>query len=228
MITVHQFPPGCGLPVSFSPFCAKLEAYLRLTGRAYTTVAADPRKSPNKALPYATLPDGSVLADSGAIIARLEAEGPALGTGDAARELQEAAEVALYHACLHARFTDPEGWREQRKNFEPFIPWLVRPVVMRAIRSSQIKKAAAHGFSGPGDYGKAIDVARRIATALGDRPFLAGDRPAVADCAVWAQVTANAYTPVPNPLRAAVRESSTLTAYIERFATRCAWKLPSN
>ncbi|HJM48751.1 MAG TPA: glutathione S-transferase N-terminal domain-containing protein [Alphaproteobacteria bacterium] len=67
MIKLYQFPPGWGLP-SYSPFCLKLETWLRLTALPYEVVdEPDPRKGPKAKLPYID-DGGTVLGDSGLII----------------------------------------------------------------------------------------------------------------------------------------------------------------
>lgn len=66
-VTLYQFPAAFGLP-NASPFCMKIETYLRMTGIDYT-----PRygmyqlRAPKKKLPY--IKDGErVVADSHLII----------------------------------------------------------------------------------------------------------------------------------------------------------------
>ena len=67
MITLYQFPPAWGLP-NASPFCMKVETYLRMCNLPYTTVnVLNPAKGPKGKLPYIT--DGSnIVADSGLIL----------------------------------------------------------------------------------------------------------------------------------------------------------------
>src|SRR5476649_250215 len=70
MITVHQLPPAWGIP-NMSPFCVKLETYLRMTGVGYQTALPDIRKAPNGRVPYIEI-DGNLMGDSTKIIARLK------------------------------------------------------------------------------------------------------------------------------------------------------------
>jgi glutathione S-transferase len=122
MITLHQFAPAFDLPVSVSPYCAKLELYFRLTGRAYeTNDKGNPQKSPNKAVPYLTFDDGPAVAESRVITERLEAEGPSLDEGISegdkklGAEMEALVEDAHYFGCLYARFVEPAGWRIRSK-----------------------------------------------------------------------------------------------------------------
>lgn len=232
MITLHELPSGFGLPVSVSPYCAKVEVYCRLTGRPYDKTSGDIRKSPNRLVPYVKWPDGSVTAESDAIIARLEAQGDALDAGlspedkvrgDGAAML---AQTVLYYACLYARFADPAGWAHQKLLFKKMLPALLRPIVVPMIRKSQIKKCAEHGFASAASYAAGIEAASTLSNEIGDKPFLLGDEPRIADCAVWANVMQTAYTLSPNPPRDAVRNDPILMGYIQRMADRANLEMP--
>lgn len=232
MITIFQFPPAFGLPVSVSPYCAKLEAYLRLTGRKYATAVGDVRKSPNKAVPYVTGLGDGLVADSHDIISELERQGPTLDEGLSTEDaelgfrLERRAESDLYFACLHARFVEDAGWAHQKATVKALVPWVLSPILVPVIRSSQVKKCRENDFPDAGSYPRAESAADEIAEQLGDKPFLFGDDPRIADCSVWANLLQNAYTPSANPARDAVRGSSKLVDYIERFAKRAELKLP--
>ena len=67
MIKLYQFNPAWGLP-NPSPFCMKVETYLRMVGLPYEVVNGTmPFKAPKKKLPY--IEDGArIVADSGFII----------------------------------------------------------------------------------------------------------------------------------------------------------------
>lgn len=67
MIKLHQFPPLWGLP-NASPFCMKVETWLRMAALPYeTAVVFNPAKAPKGKLPFIT-DNGKVVADSGLII----------------------------------------------------------------------------------------------------------------------------------------------------------------
>ena len=52
MIRLHQFAPAFGL-LNASPFCMKLEMYLRMAGLPYEAVnSGDVMKAPKRKLPY--------------------------------------------------------------------------------------------------------------------------------------------------------------------------------
>lgn len=71
MIKVYQFAPAWGLP-NASPFCMKLETYLRMADIPYEIVPnADVRKAPKGKMPYIKH-EGKVIGDSGLIIEYLK------------------------------------------------------------------------------------------------------------------------------------------------------------
>lgn len=234
MITLYQFAPSFGLPVSVSPYCAKLEAYLRLTGREYeTNDNANQQKSPNNAVPYVTFDGGPPVADSREIMARLEAEGPTLDEGlteeqhELGHEIEDLVQHALYFGCLFARFVEPAGWEHQKPTVKALVPWLLSPLLVPIIRSSQVKRCKEAGFTTPTDYDQTVKAAARVEEVLGDKPYLLGDEPRTYDCAAWANLLQVAYTRSDNAGRQAVRQRKRLMDYVRRFAERIELSLPA-
>ena len=71
MIVLHQFKSFFGLP-NASPFCMKLETFLRLSRLAYRTEPVlDPTATPKGKAPFVEL-DGERIGDSALIIRALE------------------------------------------------------------------------------------------------------------------------------------------------------------
>src|SRR5262245_8034800 len=116
MIILNKFVPAWGLP-DLSPFCIKVETYLRMAGVPFQSRVADARSAPKGKLPY--LDDGGTLiADSRDIIAHLEAKLPRpldTGLGASERALATAFralfESELYFCALYRRWQLDTGWR---------------------------------------------------------------------------------------------------------------------
>ena len=235
MITLYQYPPAYDVPTSVSPYCTKVELYFRLTARTYETALGSNLKSPNKAVPYVRWPDGELSAESDEIIGRLEGEGEGesldagLAPADATRgrEFAELAEGVLYYGCLHARFGEADCWPHQKESVKQLVPWLLAPVAVPLIRHLQIKKCLAHGVGGEHGYGKVEDAVAKLADALGDKPYMLGDRVRTADCAVWANLLGCAATSVDSPVRKAVRDRKPLMDYVARLAKDAKLDLPA-
>ena len=69
-IKLYQFPRMFSIP-NLSPFCCKLETWLRIAGVAYEVVdTPDPRKGPKGKLPFIE-DDGVRIADSSLVIEHL-------------------------------------------------------------------------------------------------------------------------------------------------------------
>ena len=69
-IKLFQFPRQFAIP-NLSPFCCKLETWLRITGISYDVVdTPDPRKAPKKKLPFIE-DSGMRIADTSLIIDHL-------------------------------------------------------------------------------------------------------------------------------------------------------------
>ena len=72
MITLHQFARVWGTP-NLSPFCCKVETYLRIARIPYEVADTFPPTAPKGKLPYLT-DDGETISDSRFIVEYLKAE----------------------------------------------------------------------------------------------------------------------------------------------------------
>jgi len=228
-IVLWQPPPCWGLP-STSPFCIKLESWLRMAGLPYEVRVPQglPRSSTRK-IPYVELSDGRVLADSGAIIDTLTKErGVTLDEGLSAQQRGLANAVTrmledhFYWAIVWDRWMVPAHWEKTRVVYfgrlPPPLRWLVPPMVHRAV------VRALHG-QGFGRIGEAAILARAerdleaLVGLLGDEEHLLG-RPATVDATIHAFLVCALRPPFDGPLQRAVARHASLTAYCERFEAR--------
>jgi len=72
MVTLSKYVPAWGLS-DISPFCIKVETYLRMAKVPFRVVVADGRKAPKKKLPFVE-DGGKVMCDSRDIIDHFEAK----------------------------------------------------------------------------------------------------------------------------------------------------------
>ena len=232
MITLYQLPTAFDLPVSVSPYCAKVELYLRLTERTYETKQGNLFQSPNRKVPYVRWEDDTISAESGEIIARLESTGRALDAGLEAelaavgRQMEALCEDVVYWACLYSRFVRPSGWEHQKVSVRSLVPALLSPILVPLIRRSQVKLCAKHGWTSDNAFATAVEAIGKISEQIGDSGFLLGNTPHVADCMVWASLMHTSQTLADNPARAAVRGDARLISYIDRLADRAKLTLP--
>ena len=124
MIFLHQYPAIWGLP-SLSPFCIKVEVFLRQANLPYKIVIEkNPARGPKGKMPFITHGD-RVIADSSFILDYLirtfgleqfslpVAEGVAF---------QRMIEEFLYFSLLYSRWIDPRGWAVVQRDFSPLFP----------------------------------------------------------------------------------------------------------
>nr|MBK7067486.1 glutathione S-transferase N-terminal domain-containing protein [Deltaproteobacteria bacterium] len=111
-LVLHQLPPLDRAP-SLSPFCTKVETYLRMTGVAYRSVPTlDASSGPKGKLPFIE-DDGRRLGDSRLIIEHLKrTRGDALDAHLDARAravavgFERMMDEHLYWAIVHSRWLD--------------------------------------------------------------------------------------------------------------------------
>ncbi len=229
MIELHQFAPVDG--VNMSPFCAKVETYLRLRRIPFRVVVDPPIREPKGKLPF--IVDGDRrIADSSDIVAHLETTRPdpldaGLGPAEraAAHLVKRTLEESLYFAMLFDRWGIEANWTRTRDELFAAIPGAIRPLVTALIRRKILRDVKGQGT---GRHGQE-DVHRRgvadidaVAEFLGARDFLVADRPTVIDVTLFAFVDNLLRGGCPGPLREAARSHAGLVGHHGRMTARIA------
>ena len=228
VITLYQPPPAWGIS-SLSPFCTKVETYLRMVGLPFRTSGGDPRKNPKGKVPWIE-EDGRMIADSSDILDYLKARhGDPLdaGLGAEQRALAHLArrlvEEHLYWVVAYGRWAEPEGFALTRSYFAPMFPKLLGGLIIRQIRKGMLAQIHGHGL---GRHDRA-DIYRRgaedltaLSALLGDHPYFLGDKPSSVDASVYAFTSALWLHPADNPLKRELGKTPNLVAYTERMHSR--------
>ena len=227
MLTLHQFESAFGVP-NASPFCLKLECFLRMAGVPYRTEPLhDLSTAPKRKGPFVTEEDGSRIGDSALIIAHLKRTRGIdldawLGPAERATALafRVMLEEHLYFAMVYNRWVEDAHWPLVRDAFLAPLP----PAVQDGIRAHVRGKIEAQGLGvhTPEEiYALAVPEVRALSDWLGAKPFLMGDRPAEVDCTAFA-FTANLLmaTAFDGPLQAEARRHPNLAAYGRRMLER--------
>jgi glutathione S-transferase len=236
MISLYQAPAAWGIS-NISPFCVKLESYLRMVGLPYKVMPTDFGKAPKGKIPFVEV-DGKLLGDSQLIIehlkrkhgdpldAKLSAE--EVARGHAVRRMLE---ESTYWHIVHVRYSD-DGWKVYRPIFEALFPPVVGKVVPALIRRGIHKSLRAHGLGRHRpeeilELGKA-DVSA-VAALLGDKPFLLGENPTSFDATVYAFIVSITAFPVDSAFKRYTLEQQNLVRYVERFQQRyfTGWSPPA-
>ncbi len=229
MIELLQFPPAFGL-MNASPFCMKVEVFLRLAGLEYRCVdQALPLKMPKGKLPV--LRDGAeLIPDSQAIVEHLQRRyAPQLAAALRGPEpgadlpLRRMVEEHSYFALLWLRWIDDQGWALTRPAFFGELPPVVSAIAPPLVRRKIGRDLTGQGM---GRHDKA-EICRRaaadldaLAAALDARPYFGGNEPSALDATVYAYLANLLWVPLDSPLKRAALASAPLLAYAERMRER--------
>jgi glutathione S-transferase len=232
-LTLFQPPTRPWNTPNLSPFCTKLECYLRMAEIPYQAAAMQIGKAPKGKIPYVALPDGTLMGDSQLIIEQLErtlvaAGKPALDAELSARDraighlVRRTLEEGYYFVSIYLRWKTDEGFAVVRDAFKQFVPGIIIPFVRRGIR----KKLHGQG-TGRHTFEEAMALGASdfdaCAELLGDRPFLLGDKPRSVDCTLFAFLDGVLGFPADSPVKARVTSHGNLVAYRQRIRDRW-WK----
>ena len=229
MIKVHQFAPAFGLP-NASPFCMKLETYLRMAGLPYELVNdGNVMKAPKGKLPYIE-DEGARVADTHFIIEHLKRRyGDALDAGLTPRQRAEGVafqrlfEENLYWAVVHTRWIDEAGWALTREAFFGALPWPLRAIVPSLARRGLRTELRGHGMGrhSPDEiHAIAARDLQAVADFLGDQPYLLGPQPSSFDATAYAFLANILWAPLDSPIRRRAQALPVLEAYCRRMRAR--------
>ncbi len=225
MLYLHQPPPSWGLP-SVSPFCVKLETYLRMTKIPYKIKAPSFGKAPTGKIPYIT-DDGVCLGDSGLIIDYLmRKHGHDLDSWLSPE--QKAQSLALrclleehtYFAMLWLRWSDESSWQHVRAYMLKLLPPVLGPLLLPRLRRRFINRVVVQGI-GRFSRDDIVRLAKRDIDAfsvwLGDKQYFMGDRPSLVDASLYGFLVHILWTPWTGAVEEHARAKRNLQAYCERM-----------
>jgi glutathione S-transferase len=227
-IKLFQFPRMFGIP-NVSPFCCKLETWLRIAQVRYEVVdTPDPRRAPKGKLPF--IEDSGVrIADTSLIVdhltktrrvdpdARLNASQRAI-----ALLVQRTLEEHYAFVLAYTHLLRDEGWQHTRARFDS-VPAIVRPLVSRMVRGRVKKILWTQGILRH-SYADIVESARRdwcaVLTVMSDGQFFFGDEPTGIDATVFGALATSILTPIESPIRDFLRSQPALVVYAERMRAR--------
>ncbi|HEY2531570.1 MAG TPA: Tom37 metaxin N-terminal-like domain-containing protein [Xanthobacteraceae bacterium] len=224
-IKLFQFPRMFGIP-NISPFCCKLETWLRITKIPYEVVdVPNPRKGPKGKVPF--IEDaGQRLGDSSAIIDYLKDTrqvDPDVHLDDSQSStsllVQRTLEEHFAFITLYTHFIRDDGWRETRAFFDA-MPAPVRPLVTFLLRKQMRKALWLQGISRHSDkeiMNAAMSDWMAVLAAMSDGPYFHGDRPSSIDATLLGALATTVLTPIQSPIRDFLRSQSKCVTYAERM-----------
>lgn len=226
MITLYQFEPCLGVR-NPSPFCLKLETYLRMAELPYEVATdADLRKAPKKKFPY--IKDGDrTLADSSFIIDYLkQTYGDPLDQHltpverATALAFQRLIEDSLYWPALYNRWMEDENWGVMRQLFFSDLPPVLRSIMPGLVRKEFARNLYGQG-TGRHSREEVYAIGKRdiqaVSDFLADKPFLMGERPTSVDATAYGLLANLLRVSLPSPLSDYARQLENLGAYCDRI-----------
>jgi len=228
VVTLYKIPGGWGEP-SASPFCVKLECYLRMAGVPFECEMGDPRKAPRGKVPWLD-DDGAVISDSQLAIEHLKAKhgdplDARLSRAEWARghALRRMLEEGTYFGAVHLRWADDAGWAAYKPYFLPLLPPVIGGPIIEMVRRGQKKKLVAQGlglYTEEQRLSMICDDFEALAEALGEQSYLFGGEPTSFDATAFAFLTCLTAFPVPSKPKRYVEANKNLVAYRNRIEDR--------
>jgi glutathione S-transferase len=225
MITLYAFGPAFGLPDP-SPFVMKTAIQLQMAGLPYRTDFTGFPVAPKGKLPYIN-DRGEIVADSTFIRAHIERKyGVDLDDGLNACQraqawaLERMLEDHLVWIAGWFRWMIEENFEKGPAHFFDKAPEFARARLIEEARAKVTQNFWSHGI-GRHSVSDIAELGGRsltaLAAALGERPYVMGDRATGID-AMSAAVLAEVLTPhFDSPLRREAESFPNLVAYTERM-----------
>ncbi len=229
MIKLHQFPKN-KMTWNFSPYCLKLETYLRMTGQPFETVTTfDPRKAPKGKLPYIE-DEGTAIPDSSLVIEYLKKKygdklDASLSTGEKAQihAVKRMMETGLILPILYFRWVDDAGWNAVKPVFFGTLPFPLRLFVPELVRGKMRKYLttqglARHSREAISDVGRSdLDS---LSAVLGSKPFFMGAAPTSLDATAYGFLNNVVHDLIESPLKTHAASLPNLKAYCDRMQAK--------
>jgi glutathione S-transferase len=200
MLTLYQTGRAWDA-ANISPFCTKLETYLRIADIPYEIAPDDLPlwKAPRGKVPY-VLFEGQLIDDSSRIIAHLEARlgdtvDGQLGPSDRAvgQLVQRTLEEGTYWCIMYERWLVEDNWQKHTREyfterFGPPLRWVVPDLIRRRVLGALYGQGTSRRDRERNDLSA-------IAIVLADKPYLFGERPSSYDAVLYAFSSAIWKTP---------------------------------
>lgn len=216
-----------------SPFCMKVETYLRMAGLPYECPRnADLMKSPKGKMPYIedTGNGGKVVADSTFIIDYLKATyGDKLDAHLTVKQralgvlIQRTFEESLYWPVVYSRWIDETGFAVLNDKVFSRLKFPMRHLMPLMARRNVRKELHGQGtgrHSRDEIYAIGCRDIGALSEMLDDQPYFLGTEPSSVDAIAYAFCASLLWAPFDMPIRAHAQSLPNLEAYCQRMKAR--------
>lgn len=227
-VKVFQFPRMFAIP-NLSPFCCKLETWLRIAGVPYEVVdTPDPRKGPRGKVPF--IDDGGTrIPDTTHIIEHLKRTRGV--DPDATLDAQQRATALLVQRTLEEHYAfilvyTHLYWAEGRRHTDArfnVIPAFVRPLVV-PLANAAVRKILHYQGTLRHTHDEIMQAAiadwEAVLQVMSDGPYFFGAAPTTVDATIFGTLASTVLTPVESPIRDFLRSKPRALAYAEGVRER--------
>ena len=226
-ITLYQYPHPLAFP-NFSPFCMKLETYLRLTHTEYQTVTIhNPRQSPlGGKLPFIKYGD-ELLGDSALIINRLEEDNihslnHHLNDVQRAEMLcvQRMLEDHFYWVIVFSRWMSKQGWPVWSLPMKKAMPPVIGGFILNRVKTMAKRQLLGQGIGRHTEeniFKMGISDLEALNTKMGSRAWYFNDQPSVLDAIIYGFLAACLSNPWPSPVKDFILNQRNMMQYLEQI-----------
>jgi len=225
MLKLYQFERTWGIP-NLSPFCCKIETYLRIANIEYEIKPTLPFSAPKGKLPY--IRDNSeVIGDSRFIISHLKSTYKDLDKGLSDTELavsvamQRLLDEHLFWVLLYSRwqYTD-ENWQVNKKAIFGGLPPIIRDIVANRWRPKIKRQIYGHGI-GRHQAEEIFTLGKQdidaLSANLGSKRYFLGDQPTTLDTSAFGHLINIISCPIESPLKEYGLSKNNLINYVDRI-----------
>ena len=198
MIELYQFPTGRKKTIpNPSPFCVKVETFLRVNKIPYKIVHhANPRKTPKGKLPFivdtetkAIVPDSELIFDYFKNQKNIDID---KDLSDQERAIcwafKKMLEDHLYWTAMYARWVG-EGWSHVKKQFFRGLPPLLKSIVPYMVQKDMKRSLKGQGIGRHSEeeiYKFGGQSVQALADFLGEKKYFFGEKISSLDIVAYA------------------------------------------
>ncbi len=227
MIKLHQFKRTWNIP-NLSPFCCKVETYLRMANIDYEIIPALPTRAPKGKLPYID-DNGKTIADSHFILMHLKSTYNNLNTHlDGVQyatliAMQHLLEEHLFWCMMYSRWSyTNENWQINRNAIFGTLPPIVRQIAATYTRrkiKSQIFNQGIGRHQAEEIFSMGIQDIDALSDFLDNKPYFFGEQPTTLDACAYGMLVNIISAPIESPLKIHGLTKNNLKDFVERISS---------